>query len=322
MRNKSWAGPLAGVAAAAFVAAAVRRRRRRGELRGRVVLLLGGSRGLGLSLARELAAAGCRLVIAARNERELADARYELEARGAEVLIHRYDAGNPSDIDAAVAAARARFGAIDILVNMAGLIQVGPAESMTPDNFRDALAVNFWAPLHAMEAVIPEMRARHYGRIVNITSIGGALAVPHLVPYACAKAATIALSDGLGAELRKDGVRVTTVIPGLMRTGSYPDAFFKGDAARELGWFRWLSTHAVSAMSAERAARRIVVAIKRGDSQLVLTLSAKVGRLAATLAPGLVRRLFSSANRILSAGERDRSQRERRGRELLGPAPG
>jgi short-subunit dehydrogenase len=170
--------------------------------------------------------------------------------------------------------------------------------------------------------VIAEMRARRRGRIVNITSIGGVLAVPHLLPYACAKAAAIALSEGLGAELRKDGVAVTTVIPGLMRTGSFPFAFFKGDAARELAWFRALSTAPLSAMSVQRAARRIVAALERGDSQLVLTLSAKVGRLAAALAPGLVRRLFSVANRLLSGGARDRDKRERRGRELLGAAPG
>jgi short-subunit dehydrogenase len=322
MRRKSWAGRLAGAAGVAFGLAAVARRRRRADLRGQVALIFGGSRGLGLALARELAAAGCRLAIVARDEGELADARRELEARAAEVLTHRCDVGDPSEIESVVAAARERFGAIDILVNVAGLIQVGPAESMTVDNFRDALAVSFWAPLHAMDAVIAEMRARRRGRIVNITSIGGVLAVPHLLPYACAKAAAIALSEGLGAELRKDGVAVTTVIPGLMRTGSFPFAFFKGDAARELAWFRALSTAPLSAMSVQRAARRIVAALERGDSQLVLTLSAKVGRLAAALAPGLVRRLFSVANRLLSGGARDRDKRERRGRELLGAAPG
>jgi NAD(P)-dependent dehydrogenase (short-subunit alcohol dehydrogenase family) len=304
-----------------FAAVRLVRRRRRVDLRGHVALVLGGSRGLGLALARELAGAGCRLVIAARDEAELSEARRDLESRGAEVLAYRCDVGVATEVQAAVAAARGHFGPIDLLVNVAGLIHVGPAESMTLDNFRDALAVNFWGPLHAMDAVIGEMRARRRGRIVNITSIGGVLAVPHLLPYACAKAAAIALSDGLGAELRRDGVNVTTVIPGLMRTGSTPNAFFKGDAPRELAWFRWLSTSPVSAMSARRAARRIVGAAARGDSQLVLTVSAKAGRLAGALAPGLLRRLFSFANRLLPAAGRDRGKREHVGGELL-PALG
>jgi short-subunit dehydrogenase len=299
--SKSWGPGLAAAAAVAFVAARLARRRWRAgrALRGQVAVVLGGSRGLGLELARELATRGCRLVIAARDEQELASAVRELEARGAEVLAWGCDVGVASDIDGVVAAARERFGAIDILVNVAGLIHVGPAETMTLDNFRDALAVNFWGPLHAMNAVVAEMRARGRGRIVNIASIGGLIAVPHLLPYACAKAASIALSDGLGAELRKEGVMVTTVIPGLMRTGSYPHADFKGDAGRELAWFRWLSTKPLTAMSARRAARRIVSAAARGDSQLVLTLSAKVGRAATALTPGLLRRVLALGDRLL-----------------------
>jgi short-subunit dehydrogenase len=315
--KQRWGTRLAAAGALAWAAKEVARRRSRAALRGEVALVLGGSRSLGLELARELADAGCRLVIAARDEQELADAARELAARGAEVLAHRCDVGNPAEIEAVVAAARERFGGIDILVNVAGLIHVGPAAAMTLDNFRDALAVNFWAPLRAMDAVIAEMRARGRGRIVNITSIGGVIPVPHLLPYVCAKAAAVALSEGLGAELQKDGVTVTTVIPGLMRTGSFPEAFFKGDARRELGWFQWLSTRRLTAMSAPRAARRIVDAVARGDGQLVLTGSAKVGRIATALMPGLVRRLFALGNRFLSGGERDRNKRERRGRELL-----
>ena len=291
--------------------------RRRADLRGQVALIVGGSRGLGLALAREFAAAGCRLVIAARDEGDLAEARRVLEAQGAEVVSCRCDVGNRADIDLAVAAARERFGAIDLLVNVAGLIQVGPAESMTMDDFRNSFAVNFWAPLHAMDAVIREMRDRRRGRIVNITSIGGVIPLPHLLPYVCSKAAAVALSEGLGAELSKDGIKVTTVIPGLMRTSSFPHAWFKGDASRELAWFRALSTSRLTAASADRAARRIVAAVARGDSQLVLTLSAKVGRVTTALLPGFVRHLFAFANRLLSNGSGDRNKDERSGQVLL-----
>jgi short-subunit dehydrogenase len=308
----AWAGALGYAVAAAI------RRWRSADLRGEVALIVGGSRGLGLTLARELARAGCRLVIAARDEQQLRWARHDLEERGAEVLAWRCDAGSRLEIDELVAAAHGRFGRIDILVNVAGLIHVGPASTMTIDNFRDALAVNFWAALHTMDAVIPEMRARGRGRIVNITSIGGELPVPHLLPYVCAKAAALALSEGLGAELEKDGVAVTTVVPGLMRTGSFPHAFFKGnDARREMRWFRALSTSPLTAMSAHRAARRIVAAVARGDRHVVLTVSAQVGRLTSAFFPALVRRLFALTNRLLSRGVAGDSKSEHEGQQLI-----
>jgi short-subunit dehydrogenase len=321
MRRNGWGRRFVAAAALGYAAAAVARRWRRDDLRGEVAVIVGGSRGLGLMLARELARVGCRLVIAARDEQQLRWARHDLQERGAEVLAWRCDAGSRAEIDELIAAAHGRFGRIDILVNVAGLIHVGPAASMTVDNFRDALAVNFWGPLHAMDAVIPEMRARRHGRIVNITSIGGALPVPHLLPYVSAKAAALALSEGLGAELEKDGVTVTTVVPGLMRTGSFPHAFFKGSAAaNELRWFRLLSTSPITAMSAHRAARRIVAAVARGERHVVLTVSAHVGRLASAFFPTLVRRLFALGDRLLSTGERNDGKGEQSGQRLIAAA--
>src|SRR5438045_1743012 len=152
MQRKRWGTVVAATAALAYAATRMARRRRQVDLRGQNAVVVGGSRGLGLQIARELAAAGCRLVIAGRDEQQLAAAGRDLEARGAEVITCRCDAGDRTQIDSLIVAARERFGRIDILVNVAGLIQVGPAESMTVDNFRDALAVNFWGPLHSMDA--------------------------------------------------------------------------------------------------------------------------------------------------------------------------
>src|SRR6185436_10910633 len=160
MGGKKWATRFALAAAFAYAAAKVAGRWRKADLRGEVAVIVGGSRGLGLMIARELAAAGCRLVIGARDVDQLRVAQRDLEARGAEVLIWQCDVGNRRDIDLLVAEAGERFGRIDILVNVAGLIQVGPAESMTIDNFHDAFAVNFWGPLHAMDAVIAQMQER------------------------------------------------------------------------------------------------------------------------------------------------------------------
>lgn len=318
---RSWGVRFAAGVAAGLAGVELIRRLRADDLRGEVAVVAGGSRSLGLYIARELADAGCKLVIGARNPVELADAQEELERRGAEVLVRRCDVANRDEVTALVSAAQERFGQIDIVVNVAGLIQVGPIESMTLETFRDAMAVNFWGPMHVIDAVLPQMRARRHGRIVNITSIGGTIPVPHLVPYDAAKAGAIALSEGLGAELGKDGITVTTVIPGLMRTGSVPYAYFKGETEREHAWFRFLATSRLTAMSPARAARRIVEAVRQRRGRVVLTASAKLGRIAYALFPGLVRTLFAGANRLLSSGPADENRRERRGAEL-NPLPG
>ena len=107
------------------------------------------------------------------------------------------------------------------MVNNAGMIQVGPLATTTKEDFVTALDVMFWGTLYPTLAVLPQMRARGRGHIVNITSIGDLVSVPHLLPYTCAKFAAVGLSEGLRAELGPVGIRVTTVVPGLMRTGSY-----------------------------------------------------------------------------------------------------
>src|SRR5205823_4029010 len=119
-----------------------------------------------------------------------------------------------------VRATRERFGRIDVLVNNAGTIEVGPMEVMTLDDYDRAMKTHFWGPLYMVLAVLPELRKRREGRIVNVSSIGGKISVPHLLPYCASKFALTGFSQGLRAELAKDGIVVTTVCPGLMRTGS------------------------------------------------------------------------------------------------------
>jgi len=293
------------------------------NLNGKVALVTGGSRGIGAAIAVALGEAGAAVAVNYRERADAADALVaDLNKAGKRAIAVAADVSQASHVTKMIERVTSALGPVDILVNNAGIAIVRGVDDLTEDDFDRTITVNLKSTFLCTQAVLAAMRAKKWGRIVNITSIGGVLAVPHLLPYACAKAAAVALSDGLGAELRKDGVVVTTVIPGLMRTGSFPFAFFKGDAPRELAWFRWLSTAPVSAMSVQRAARRIVAAVERGDGQLVLTLSAKVGRLASALMPGVVRRLFMFANRLLSSGARDRNKRERRGRELLGAAAG
>ncbi len=157
------------------------------DFQGKVVLITGGSRGLGLVLAREFALEGAKLAICARDSEELKRAKSDLENRGAEVLDIVCDVRNQNEVDRMIEEVCRHYGQIDVLINNAGVIQVGPLEVQTKKDFEDAMNVHFWGPYYTMSAVIPQMRERGEGKIVNISSIGGKMNVPHLAPYCASK---------------------------------------------------------------------------------------------------------------------------------------
>ncbi len=260
------------------------------SLDGQVAVVTGGSRGLGLLIARELAERGCAIALIARDADELERARADLRGRvsAIEPLMLASDVADQAQVAQAIDAILDRFGRIDILINNAGLISVGPLASLTLEDFGEALAVMYWGTVYPTLAALEQMRRRGSGRIVNITSIGGKVSVPHLLPYSSAKFAAVGFSEGLRAELAGTGIHVTTVVPGLMRTGSHVNAMFHGDAQREYTLFSLAATLPVVSMDAERAARQIVNAAARGDAELVLGLPANLLALAHGLAPGLV----------------------------------
>ena len=202
------------------------------DFRGKHVLITGGSRGLGLILARKFAAQGARLSLCSRHADELARAGAELSGKGVKVVTYAGDLTQEPEVKAFVAAGVRGNGPVDVLVHNAGVIQAGPLDEMTADDFRESLAIHLWAGLYAAREVIPAMQARKSGRIVNIASFGGRVSVPHLIPYCVGKHALVGLSDGMRAELAKDGIVVTTVEPGLMRTGQPPERRVQGAARR------------------------------------------------------------------------------------------
>jgi NAD(P)-dependent dehydrogenase (short-subunit alcohol dehydrogenase family) len=293
---------LAVAGAGALLAARVAVQRwREYDLRGKVVLITGGSRGLGLVMAREFAREGARIAICARSLEELERARADLSRSGARVLAVPCDVRERSQVNEMVNVVRDHYGRVDVLVNNAGVIQVGPIEVMTVEDYEEAMKTHFWGPLYTTLAVLPEMRGRRDGRIVNISSIGGKISVPHLVPYSASKFALVGLSEGLRAELQKDGVVVTTVCPGLMRTGSPRNAYFKGQHRAEYAWFSISDALPITAMMAERAARQIVAACKRGDAEVTLSIQAQVAVRFHGLFPGLTADLLGLVNRLLPA---------------------
>ncbi|HZD95732.1 MAG TPA: SDR family oxidoreductase [Candidatus Sulfotelmatobacter sp.] len=284
------------------------RRHRVRAMRGQTVLITGGSRGLGLALAEEFAHAGCRIAICARDGQELARARQHVERLGVEVCAVACDVTQPDEVAHLVSTVQQQLGPIDVLVNNAGVISVGPLLSQTLGDFQEAMDVMFWGTLHPTLALLPQMISHGRGRIVNITSIGGRVAVPHLVPYCCAKFASVGFSEGLHAELKRFGIHVLTVVPGLMRTGSHLNAQFKGRHKKEFGWFAVSGTNPLASISARRAARKIVQAICSDRTDLVISWQAKLMAEVHGIAPGLTQEAMAVVNRLLpdAAGQTDR----------------
>ncbi|GAA3930429.1 SDR family oxidoreductase [Hymenobacter algoricola] len=308
---------LAAAGAATLLAAATLFVNRRGsyDLRGRVVLITGGSRGLGLILARQAVADGARVAICARDADELERARQELAAQGAEVLALVRDLSDAIEVRTLVAEVEQQLGPIDVLINNAGIITAGPLDHMEVRDYEESLDVHFWAPLHAMQAVLPAMRRRGEGKIVNIASVGGKVAVPHLVPYSAGKFALVGLSEGFRAELLQYGIQVTTVCPGLMRTGSPRNATIKGQHEKEYAAFSIADSLPVISMDADSAGRLIWNACRRGDAEVILGLPAKLLSAFHGLLPGTTADLLSWANRTLPGPTDVMGNERRRGSE-------
>lgn len=267
-----------------------------------VAVVAGASRGLGLLIARELAARGCRVVGLARSAQSLADAADTMRGWGVEfATTYPVDVTDNDGLVAILRRVEDEIGPIDVAIHVAGVIQVGPGESMTREHFRSSLDIMLWGPINLSLAVVDGMRNRGRGRIGIVTSIGGKISVPHLLPYSTAKFGAVGFSDGLRADLAGSGVTATTIVPGLMRTGSHVAAEFTGDQAREYAWFAPSASLPLLSMDAERAAARIVEGVLAGRANvvLVLTPAAQIGIRIAGLAPGLTGVALGVVARIL-----------------------
>ncbi len=304
------------ISTAAWIGSTIWVRVREADLTGQVVFITGGSRGLGYILAQQFAREGCQIAICARRQRDLDLAQRSLQAKGAKVLAIRCDVSIQEQVEQAVQEVLQRFGRIDILVNNAGTIQVGPMETMRLKDYEQAMGTMFWGLFYTTMAVLPHMLERGQGRIVNITSIGGKVSVPHLLPYAAAKFASTGFSEGLRAELLNRGILVTTVIPGLMRTGSYLAALFKGRQQEEFTWFGVSGNLPGTSMDAERAAHQIITAVKRGQSEVILSIPAKLLARFHGLFPGLTSDILALVDALVLPGHQGGSMLAVRGMEL------
>ena len=182
------------------------------RLAGRVAWITGAGRGLGRAIALAYADAGADLFLTARTRSELEDAARLATARGAVADLAVCDVRDRASVEAAYAAARARFGRVDVLVNNAGVWIEKPVLDFTEEEWALTLDTNVTGVWHCSRAVLPEMRARRAGRIVNLASIDGQKGFARLVPQCAAKAAVIGLTRALAKECWQDGIAVNAIL--------------------------------------------------------------------------------------------------------------
>jgi 3-oxoacyl-[acyl-carrier protein] reductase len=202
------------------------------SLGGKVALVTGGSRGIGLAIARALVADGVRVAITGRSAAHLSSARPSIEAAGpgsVETLqtdVRRYD-----DVQRAVAAVVSRFGGLDILINNAGVGIFTDVVSMTPEQWAEVIDTNLTGVFNACHASLPHLRRRGGAFIINISSLASTNAFSGAAAYCASKAGLNAFSEALMQEVRYDDIRVSYVMPGSVATG-----FSSGDAAKGADW--------------------------------------------------------------------------------------
>lgn len=262
---------------------------KRDSFRGQSVLITGGSRGLGLALAMEFAREGAKVAIMARDREELVRARELVEDKVPTARIRAYicDVTDHREFAEAIKLVVLHQGGLDVLVNNAGAITVGPFETMDNEDFQAQMELHFFAAVRSCRLALPYLRERKGARIVNICSMGGKVAVPHMLPYDSSKFALSGFSQGLGAELAGEGISVTTIYPAVMRTGSPIQAVFKGDHEKEYAWFATADVFPGISLGADAAARKIVEAARDRKAELVPSIPGRVRNLVAAVLPEL-----------------------------------
>jgi short-subunit dehydrogenase len=186
------------------------------ELKNARAVLTGASRGIGVYIARALAAEGVNLVLAARSAQPIQDLAQELTRQGVQALALPLDVGDTAALEGFVARCEAELGPIDILVNNAGVEQNGAFVDFSPADIQRMLHVDLAAPLLLTQKFLARMLERGRGHIVNIASLAGKSATPYNVPYSAAKGGLIAFTHSLRAELRETGVSASVVCPGFV----------------------------------------------------------------------------------------------------------
>lgn len=292
---------LAWACAATNLALALSMQKKEHSFMGKTVMITGGSRGLGLALAQKLLNEGAFVSLLARDETELERAQKILSTQftAGQIQICICDVTDPLQFRRALRTTLDLWGDLDMLINNAGAILVGPFDTMTSEDFAAQMNIHVYANIQNIKEVLPLFRERGEGRIVNICSMGGKVAVPHMLSYDASKFALAGLSQGLSAELAEENISVTTVYPTLIRTGSPIQAVFKGNTFKEFSWFATADVFPGLSQSAEEVAYQIIEAARERRAELVPSTLGKLRLAAGVFFPELMLWTMSLLNRVL-----------------------
>lgn len=189
------------------------------DLKGKTALVTGSTSGIGLGVAQRLAASGCNVMLNGfGTDEQIAQAKASITALGVKVAYNGADLSKPDQIDGLMAATESELGPIDILVNNAGIQYVAPVEDFPPERWDMVLAINLSAAFHTTRLAVPGMKARNWGRIINIASAHGLVASVNKAAYVAAKHGIVGLTKVVALETAKTGVTCNAVCPGWVLT--------------------------------------------------------------------------------------------------------
>lgn len=258
------------------------------------VLITGGSQGIGKATALLFANKGYDVVLAARQSDRLSAAGQEVESLGRQALTVPTDVRDPQQVKTLVDKALERYGAIDVLINNAGMYASGSVENFSLDDWHQIIDLNLWGYIHTINALLPHMIERGSGTIVNLSSIAGKVPVAYLVPYNTSKYAVTGMTEAMHAELKPKGIHVCGIYPNLIDSNLMERAMFRGKDAEDAEARRKQLEQVLSVPVVEKpedVAKAIWEAVKHQRAE-VLVGSASISKAAYDLIPGPMQWLF------------------------------
>lgn len=265
----------------------IKKERNRYSFRDKVVVLTGGSRGLGKAMARRLADEGARLALLSRSREKLESVAQELRQRGGRVSIYKCDVTDREMVESVIDQIEKDFSGIDVLINNAGINITGPFEDHSDEDFEKAWQTHLKGPLYLTRAALPAMRRRGGGRILNVSSAGGKIGIPHMSAYSTSKHALVGFSHSIAAELRSSGIRVTVACPGMIRTGAHRKTQFRGRTEEEQRWFTKTGELPLLGASPDAAARVMIEGCRAGRAEVTFPWHWRLAAMGSGVLPGL-----------------------------------